>query len=157
MPILAADITGHDLNLTGVVTYTSIDTGGGTGGSIPSGGIILWSGSTASIPTGWVLCDGTNSTPDLRDRFIVGAGNNYTVDATGGSANAVLIAHSHTYGRATSRGVSDGGVDGAYVSSLTGDTTDTTGVDNTGNSSTTQTGTNANLPPYYALAYIMKT
>jgi hypothetical protein len=40
---------------------------------LPSGVILLWSGSIATIPTGWVLCDGTNSTPDLRDRFVVGA------------------------------------------------------------------------------------
>ena len=42
--------------------------------SFPSGGIILWSGSVASIPSGWYLCDGNNSTPDLRDKFVVGAG-----------------------------------------------------------------------------------
>jgi len=129
----------------------------GSTGSIPTGIIVMWSGAANAIPTGYALCDGTNSTPDLRDRFIVGAGNNYNVGAQGGSANAVLIAHSHTYDRATQRNVADGGVNGAYVSSLTGDTTDITGVDNAGNSSTSQTGTNANLPPYYALCYIMKT
>ena len=42
--------------------------------AIPTGAILLWSGSTGSIPSGFVICDGTNSTPDLRDRFIVGAG-----------------------------------------------------------------------------------
>ncbi len=45
----------------------------GTGG-IPSGGIIMWSGSVASIPQGWALCDGTNGTPDLKDRFVISAG-----------------------------------------------------------------------------------
>ena len=39
----------------------------------PNGGIIMWSGTLASIPTGWVLCDGTNGTPDLRSRFVYGA------------------------------------------------------------------------------------
>jgi hypothetical protein len=55
--------------------------------SFPSGGIILWSGSVAAIPTGWVLCNGSNSTPDLRDRFIIGAGSTYVVGATGGSSS----------------------------------------------------------------------
>jgi microcystin-dependent protein len=68
---------------------------------IPSGIILLWSGSTASIPSGWVLCNGSNSTPDLRDRFVVGAGSTYAVNATGG-ANTVTLdatmipAHTHT-------------------------------------------------------------
>jgi microcystin-dependent protein len=68
---------------------------------VPSGVITLWSGSTASIPSGWVLCNGSNSTPDLRDRFVVGAGSTYAVNATGG-ANTVTLdatmipAHTHT-------------------------------------------------------------
>jgi hypothetical protein len=66
------------------------------GASFPSGGIIMWSGSIASIPSGWVLCNGSNSTPDLRNRFIVGAGSTYAVDATGGSADATLPTHTHT-------------------------------------------------------------
>jgi hypothetical protein len=53
----------------------------------PSGGIIMWSGSIASIPTGFALCNGSSGTPDLRDRFIVGAGSTYAVNATGGSAS----------------------------------------------------------------------
>ena len=59
-------------NLTGIVSFVS-------------GMIIIWSGSTGSIPSGWVLCNGSNSTPDLRDRFVVGAGNSYGVGNTGGS------------------------------------------------------------------------
>jgi microcystin-dependent protein len=68
---------------------------------IPSGIILLWSGSIASIPSGWVLCNGANSTPDLRDRFVVGAGTTYAVNATGG-ANTVTLdatmipAHTHS-------------------------------------------------------------
>jgi microcystin-dependent protein len=68
---------------------------------IPSGIILLWSGSVASIPSGWVLCNGANSTPDLRDRFVVGAGSTYAVNATGG-ANTVTLdatmipAHTHS-------------------------------------------------------------
>ena len=47
----------------------------------------MWSGSIASIPTGFALCNGSSGTPDLRDRFIVGAGSTYAVNATGGSAS----------------------------------------------------------------------
>lgn len=51
----------------------------------------MWSGSIASIPAGWVLCDGTLGTPDLRDRFIIGAGGSRSVNNTGG-------AETHTHG-----------------------------------------------------------
>lgn len=60
---------------------------------IPVGGIIMWSGSIASIPTGWRLCDGTGGTPNLRDRFVVGAGSGYSVGDTGGAAT---INHAHS-------------------------------------------------------------
>ena len=63
---------------------------------VPSGGIIIWSGASTAIPSGWFLCDGLNGTPDLRDRFVVGAGSTYAVGATGGSANATLVSHTHT-------------------------------------------------------------
>lgn len=136
-----------------------------------SGMILLWSGSTGSIPSGWVLCDGTNSTPDLRNRFIVGAGDTYAVDATGGSADATLVSHNHT---ATST-VTDPGhnhsVPNSGSQNNSFDSGTTVGNDATGTSGTATTGitvstsistegssaTNANLPPYYALAYIMKT
>jgi len=67
---------------------------------IPPGIILLWSGSVASIPSGWVLCNGANSTPDLRDRFVVGAGSSYAVNATGGANTVTLDATmipSHTH------------------------------------------------------------
>lgn len=69
--------------------------------AVPAGVITLWSGSIASIPTGWSLCNGSSGTPDLRDRFVVGAGSSYAVNATGG-ANTVTLdatmipAHTHT-------------------------------------------------------------
>lgn len=66
---------------------------------VPSGLIAMWSGLVANIPSGWTLCNGLNGTPDLRDRFIVGAGNSYAVGAQGGSVTAVTTvagAHSHT-------------------------------------------------------------
>jgi len=55
---------------------------------MPSRGIIMWSGTAADIPTGWALCDGTNGTPNLTDRFILGAGKAYQPGATGGTATA---------------------------------------------------------------------
>ena len=73
---------------------------------VPTGLIAMWSGVTA--PTGWKLCDGTNGTPDLRDRFIVGAGTSYAIGATGG-ANTVTLnesqipSHTHSIS-ATSSG-----------------------------------------------------
>ena len=73
---------------------------------VPTGGIIMWSGSIASIPSGWYLCDGTNSTPDLRNRFVVGAGDEYAVDATGGAKNVTLTSaqipsHTHSFSGTT--------------------------------------------------------
>jgi microcystin-dependent protein len=73
---------------------------------VPTGIITLWYGSIASIPSGWLLCNGANSTPDLRDRFVVGAGTTYAVGATGG-ANTVTLdatmipAHTHTFSATT--------------------------------------------------------
>jgi hypothetical protein len=139
--------------------------------AVPSGGIILWSGSTGSIPATWFLCDGTNGTPDLRNSFIVGAGSTYAVNATGGTADAVVVSHTHT---ATSvvtdpghlhtqtaydtPGIGNAGGGGARVNPVSANTgTATTGITvATTNTSTGVSGTNANLPPYYALAYIMK-
>jgi hypothetical protein len=140
--------------------------------SIPTGGIILWSGSLGSVPSGYVLCDGNNSTPDLRDRFVIGAGSTYAVAATGGSADAIVVTHTHT---ATSV-VTDPGHVHSYqkpsgspnnaAGSIPNDITQvaantasaTTGITvATTNANAGTSGTNANLPPYYALAYIMKT
>jgi hypothetical protein len=56
---------------------------------VPAGAIIMWSGSIGSIPAGYYICDGNNGTPDLRDRFVVGAGNTYAVGNTGGFTSSV--------------------------------------------------------------------
>lgn len=138
---------------------------------VPVGGIIMWSGSVGSIPTGWRLCDGTNGTPNLRDRFIVGAGTTHIVGATGGSADAVVVSHSHTMQSGGShnhtisllRGESDGGtsgndlrVPGTSGTSATLTTTSTGAHTHTINEAG-ESGVNKNLPPYYALAFIMYT
>lgn len=83
-------------NITGPVTATQAQ----INQPVPSGIIAMWSGAIASIPSGWYLCNGANGTPDLRDRFIVGAGSTYAVGATGGSASTTLTtanlpAHTH--------------------------------------------------------------
>ena len=139
--------------------------------TLPTGMILLWSGSIGSIPSGYLLCDGTNSTPDLRDRFIIGAGSSYSVNQTGGTADAIVVSHTHT---ATSvvtdpghlhsynfpnTGNSYGSNGGGLINSgvATNTSTATTGLTvATTNATAGTSGTGANLPPYYALAYIMK-
>ena len=147
-------------------------------GSVPSGGIIMWSGAVAAIPGGWFLCDGNNGTPNLQDRFIVGAGSTYSPDATGGSATAALPSHTHGVSGTTATGSANhthaatsgsfsitGGATFAYggagASLGTSGATGASGAAHTHTFSVTSaaagvTPTNLNLPPYYALAYIMK-
>lgn len=158
---------------------------------IPSGVIVMWSGSIASIPSGWYLCDGNNSTPDLRNKFIIAANaddggvakTSITGSATqtGGSKDAIVVDHTHTM---TSAGSASGTLNSAFLGDF-GNFTSASGVfslsQSYGNRSqgaagtgslglatlsipdhthtinnTGSSGTNANLPPYYALAYIMK-
>jgi len=96
---------------------------------IPIGGIIQWSGAIVDIPSNFSLCDGTAGTPDLRDRFIVGAGNIYSPDGIGGD-----VFHDHLPG-STHACPGTGGVS-AW----------TNGVSSIA----------VNLPPFYALANIMR-
>ena len=72
--------------------------------SLPTGCICLWSGTIISIPAGWQICDGTNGTPDLRDRFVMGAGGINPQRTPGGSQNRNLstaLGGSHSHGGAT--------------------------------------------------------
>jgi microcystin-dependent protein len=132
------------------------------GNAFVAGMIMLWSGSSATIPSGWLLCDGSSSTPDLRNRFVVGATSTYAVGATGGSADAIVVSHTHTITDPghnhtfTLTANEQGAVRATIGSTDTG--TQTTDTNTTGISvnSTGSSGTNANLPPYYALCYIMK-
>jgi hypothetical protein len=143
------------------------------GNAFVAGMIMLWSGSSGTIPSGWLLCDGSNSTPDLRNRFVVGATSTYAVGATGGSANAIVVAHTHTGTTSTigdhvhnygTKGVTGNQNTPPLGFTRTGAPLDTV-VDTSGagahnhtftTDSTGSSGTNANLPPYYALCYIMK-
>lgn len=90
--------------------------------AIPKGVIVMWSGALTAIPSGWALCDGNNGTPDLRDRFVVGAGSGYVIGNTGGAAS-VNISHSHSIA-AQSPGTSSAG---DHLHSFSGDTSETKG------------------------------
>ena len=165
-------------NTTQVATTAFVQTA--LSAAFTSGMIMMWSGTIATIPTGWVLCNGSNSTPDLRNKFVIGAhsdsagvaystvtGSNTT---SGGTKDAIVVSHTHT---AT---VTDPGHSHSLVAGLTGSDlvgggsnqifTRTTSASSTGtattgitvaNSTEGSSGTNQNLPPYYALAFIMKT
>lgn len=177
-------------SLTGTPTAPTATTGTNTtqiattafalANGIPSGCIVLWSGSIASIPSGWLLCNGSSGTPDLRNRFVVGAGSTYAVAATGGSADATLVSHSHSVSDpGHAHGVNDpghshsipfsnainldtGGIGALVQIGSTGTSAAATGISIQGAgtgislSSSGSSATNANLPPYYALAYIQK-
>jgi len=134
--------------------------------AVPIGVIVIWSGSVASIPASWLLCNGAYGTPDLRDRFVIGAGNTYLPAAAGGSADSALPLHHHDL------------ADPGHLHTQTGYTpgTDTAGGNgsnqrpvrdaytlNTGSAFTNITmadagvsPTGTNLPPFYALCYIIK-
>jgi microcystin-dependent protein len=157
----------------GTAGQVVVSQGAGTapvwGNAFVTGMIMMWSGSIASIPSGWVLCNGSSGTPDLRDRFVVGAGSTYAVGATGGSANATLVSHTHTATTTatdsghshsyTSTAVPGGSGVASRVGIQTGATTGVGFANITASTSISTEGssaTNANLPPYYALAYIMK-
>jgi hypothetical protein len=141
--------------------------------AFPSGIITMWSGTIATIPSGWLLCNGSSGTPDLRNRFVIGAfqdtaGVAYTTitgadTQTGGSKDAIVVSHTHTvtdpghlhtYLFPTSIGLAGGG-NSLLANSGSSQNTSTA---STGITIATagSSGTNANLVPYFALAYIMK-
>jgi len=111
---------------------------------LPTGLICLWSGAIGTIPTGWKLCDGNNGTPDLRNKFLLAAGGLYNPADTGGNT-----VHNHTFtGDGHSHQLSAGPLMAVGTDySKTSTTNPTTGTTDNGSS----------LPPYFALAYIMKT
>lgn len=133
-----------------------------TASSVPQGSIIPWYGSIGNIPNGFALCDGTNGTPDLRDRFLVGAGYSYTLGNTGGENShqltvAEMPSHQHDsgWGEHTNLGSLFGFSDYLAGSRWGSGKSDR---DNTGllTSSTGGNQPHENRPPYYALYYIMK-
>jgi microcystin-dependent protein len=119
---------------------------------IGRGMILMWSGSINEIPPGWALCDGDNNTPDLRDSFIVGAGNSYDVNDVGGEALHTLTiaempSHSHTSAL----------ISGGPHAADGHDYDDKKVQKSPGSSGSAGSGqAHENRPPYYALAYIMR-
>jgi microcystin-dependent protein len=161
---------GTDSEMLPRQQITSVGYAFTAGNGVPKKGIIMWSGAINEIPAGWALCDGVERTlpdgskitpPDLRDRFIVGAGN-INIGEIGGEATHILtIAEmpSHDHGGVTG---TPNGSDGAYSSSADTSSGSSYHHANVTSSHThnisAQGGGSAhnNLPPYYALAYIMK-
>jgi len=125
------------------------------------GMIIMWYGEESAIPDGWALCDGQVhngvQTPDLRDRFVVGAGSNYNLNATGGESTHTLTiaempSHNHSFTVIARNTNSEGeGVLTGGVSNSTSDGSFTGNTESYGNSQAHE-----NRPPYYALYYIMR-
>lgn len=126
--------------------------------SLPKNSIIMWSGTIASIPVGWQLCDGTNGTPDLRDKFIVGARQDDAGVAKTTVSGSLTLTGGEAYHKLT-------------IAEMPSHTHSCSGHfnygaqardDNVGAQTMTQTGATGGdqphntLPPYYALAYIMK-
>lgn len=150
----SATIAYSKLSLVGSITRTDISP---SYGLIPSGGIILWSGTIATIPTGWYLCNGSNGTPDLRNLFVVGANadsggvakSTITGSAlqSGGSTTIDLTQiPAHTHGSVANQSSSVYGVNGGGVSKPD------VGTGSTGSSG----GGSPYVQPFYALAYIQK-
>jgi len=146
----------------------------GNASAFVTGMIILWYGDTTNVPGGWVLCNGSNSTPDLRDRFVIGAGNNFTAGNTGGNnsltlTEANLPSHRHfvvsnSFGgqnrtgsnvsanNQVAKGTGAGNIFETYNLASTGSNA------SAGRSSSVGSGTAIdNKPLYHALCYIMKT
>ena len=154
-------------------------------GDIPIGGIILWSGSISNIPKNYSLCNGSNGTPNLTDKFVIGAGDTYDVGSSGGESTHTLTisempqhnhandlsiesagSHSHSFnlyrpGNSLSSvraadaetnmptspvGTNRTGSSGTHTHTISGS------IENSGNSQP-----HNNMPPYYALCYIMRT
>jgi microcystin-dependent protein len=148
---------------------------------VPPGVVVMWAGTLDRIPKGWALCDGTNNTPNLSGKFIMGPDSVHSMHTFGGSADATLVAHTHGMGNHTHPVNDPGHIHGttAYPGNgaLTGWSTPGGAAQPTfnPNAQTTSAGTGitigpasgetssagvsptgTNLPPYYVLAYIIK-
>lgn len=147
-------------------------------GIIPVGGIIMYNGAFSAIPSNYQLCDGSNGTPNMAGKFIYGTNTEGQVEDTGGTANAIVVSHSHTRGTMNiTGGVTNivrnqsAAAVGSGAFNVSGKTVDSDGGESrqgfdmsfnaasswSGNTSTAgSSGTNANIPPYLKLAYIRR-
>jgi hypothetical protein len=161
-PVTYLGITvGTDSEMLPRQQITSVGYAFTAGNGVPKGGIIMWSGAIDQVPDGWALCDGVERTlydgtkitpPNLKDKFVMGAGGGYAVAASGGTS-AINLAHTHAYSGST------GMILGEHSNRSSG-SYDTAGDQHYHEySGTTGAGGNSTqdiLPPYYALAFIMK-
>jgi hypothetical protein len=177
---MAQDLTTGALKVPGNLTVTGTISGVGV---VPIGSIIMWSGTIATIPTNYTLCNGGNGTPNLTDKFVIGATQDMynansdnawkaqtnitgTQTMTGGTKDAIVVSHNHDVtdpghahnmwhgnnyqyaeGGITAFRMADNNYGGTIIKSNTTGIT----INSKGDS-----GTNQNLPPYYALAFIMR-
>ena len=147
------------------------------GNSLPIGAICIWKGSIGTIPSGWAVCNGSNGTPDLRDRFIMGS-NLSEIGQTGGTAPITTAGgsvttsdttlstnhiprHAHYYNDYYAVGSSISAINVSSVSTWYSDTSRTTNTTGSGQghnhgSFNVTFNSFSNIPPYYALYYIMK-
>ena len=162
---VSALATAGDANVGGDVSVRGSVNGNG---AFPVGGILVWSGAENAIPDGWALCNGQTvngrRTPDLRSRFIVGAGGSYGVGSTGGEKQHRLTvneipSHRHEY-------VGDdqlSGIDGSWTYSIR-KTSSGYDAESRLSGASQVYGTRSvggdeaheNRPPFYALCYIMR-
>lgn len=131
--------------------------GGGEAGAgflvkAPIGTIVIWSGTAEDIPSGWALCDGQDGRPDLRDKFVLGGGGKYSAGDTGGAETVALASsqlphHRHSFAAGKPENSSN-------IRPILGNTfgSELYYTEYAGNSAPHE-----NMPPYYALCYIMKT
>jgi len=174
---------GSKLDINGTLSCDNININGIINSYIPTGGIVLWHGTIATIPSGFQLCDGTNSTPDLRSKFVRGASPNISPGPTGGADTYTLAynnipSHTHPGYATTSQSghehtmrlgnLDNRDWDGQFGQKPPADSSRSTQYysieSNSSNHTHNQLTVNqagsgqafTRIPPYYALAYIMK-
>ena len=157
-----------------VVTSTGATTPPVWKNAFTTGMVVVWYGSAGAVPSGWAICDGSNGTPNLRNKFVMGANTQADVNKTGGRANSSLPEHSHTgfadvggehthstlagYTGQYGPGEDKIGISSEYIRTGIQDQVSTAGS-HTHTLTVNKAGedvANGNLPPYLALYYIMK-
>ncbi len=150
----AIDLDGADTLATSKAVKTLNDK---INSQLPSGAIVIWSGAINVIPVGWALCDGQNGTPDLRDRFVLGAGSNYYVGQVGGEEKHALTIEEMPRHNFTTRFQLNIVDNSNYTNTLSypgeGDRNEWREI---GSNFLGNDVPHNNMPPYLAFAYIMK-